>query len=207
MNPQGCGRHISLRADTYGWVGTALFVVGVALSTSCISVSHFGDGWNRGVVDRALLGEWVHVPFDDTQTAAAGYSIGTVFRIIQRGKDLEMTQVDAAGKNGPSNYPVRAFRIGTYQFLGVGPDQGSLMRYTVTGQVLMFCDDLGGEMVDFVASRFPHASSIRRNRDEGVHLVVERLDREAFEILSAIPDTSTFWECEAKWVRRSSGRP
>jgi hypothetical protein len=97
---------------------------------------------------------------------------------------------------------VRTLRAGNYQFLTLGgPKKGILVRYKVADSTLECCLSIGSS-VEFVESRYPRATNIRRNTGEGTYLTVGVLDSTVLRILSALPDRDEYWACGMKYEKR-----
>jgi hypothetical protein len=173
--------------------------------SSCFSVDDFGAYWKKAGIDKRLAGSWKETKVSQESL----YGLGPEVRFVAKGDAYEMSLV-VEGQT--SSVPAKTLNVGRYQFLAnrpdhpirpddaVGPDgrpQGRLQRYKVNSHVLELCDS---KLNEFVRTHFPHAVNFTQGSD-GDYMEIGLFDDEVFTILSAIPDTATYWTCNAKYAR------
>jgi hypothetical protein len=179
-----------------------LFLLAVMLQTACIDVEDFGAYWDKAGTDRALAGTWRQVSTSPEQTRAHGYGIGNTIYLSVKADAYEMVVHDADGKRPDAPfYPVKTLDVGRYHFLLNGRTKGMMQRYSISGNTVLWCQQFGPGMVEFVRARYPDARSVHKNKSEGKYLVIDTFDDEAFTILSNIPDQEEYWDCDQKWER------
>ena len=179
------------------------FLLAVVLSqTACINVEDFGAYWDKAGTDRALAGTWRQVSASPDQTRAKGYGIGDTIHLSVTADAYEMVVHDAEGQRPDALFhPVKTLDVGRYHFLLERRTGGIMQRYSISGRTLLFCQQFGPGMVEFLRARYPDARSIHKNKHEGEYLVIDTFDDEAFTILSNIPDQEKYWDCDQKWER------
>jgi hypothetical protein len=180
----------------------AAVVAALLCLAACIPVDDFGPYWNRGSIDRRLVGDWKMVAAGPEQTRRDGYGIGDVMRIAIKGDAYELTPLDDAGKQRDDPlYPAKTLVVGPYRFLAYGPIDGMMEPYRLQGRTLTICAQFGPAMVDFMAARYPNALNIGRNEGEGKFVVIKQFDDEVFKVVASIPNTSSYWVCHRKYER------
>jgi hypothetical protein len=169
---------------------------------ACINVDDFGPYWNRASIDRRLVGDWKLVPATPEQTRARGYGIGDVMRVAIKGDAYELTSFDDTGKQRDAPfYPSKTLVVGPYRFLASGPIKGLMEPYRLEGRRLIFCQQFGPSMVDFIEAHYPNAVNIGKNRGEGSYVTIKQFDDEVFQAVASIPDTPSYWVCDRKFER------
>jgi hypothetical protein len=172
-----------------------LLVVSTLPLCSCFFVEDFGTYWDKAGTDKRIAGSW---------RAIAGENVtldpDDVMRIVEKGGAYEIS-VSPHAKDDEPIYPVKTLSVGRYQFLAMGPKQGILVRYRVTGDLLEWCFSDPSSLNQLVKMRYPHAVNMQLTSIVGDYLKISLFDREVVAILSNIPDTNAYWVCDEKYRR------
>jgi hypothetical protein len=125
-------------------------------------------------------------------------------RFATKGGAYELsTSRDGEKAWGDLAYPVKTLSVGGYQFLALRlPDEngGRLQRYTISDRLLELYFSDGSDLNEFVKARYPLTVNFKQGSD-GSYMEIGPLDDEVFTILSKIPDTKTYWNCEERYQK------
>lgn len=189
----------------------------VVLLSSCIPVDDFGSYWQKGYVDPALLGKWsMTTPReDDERKEARSVKVDTdVYQVINKTGIYQFDSLDYKDKQ-KTDYtpdPARSLKVGNYTFL-MQPDKenlkkgrfikGFVFRYKLEGNVLQFCSPVPEQTGAFLNKKYPKTKNIQRRACTGKCLWdgvnIKKFNGEVSKILSEIPDTKEFWQCDTEF--------
>jgi len=166
--------------------------------TSCMNVGDFGAYWEKAGLDPQLFGTWVRVAANPSQTRERGYPIGDIMRVTERNGALEEAfTVD--GKPSPeAPFYAKTLAVGGYQMVIVGPRKGFIERYKVSPQTLQLCAFDHLYLAPFVKTNYPRTFNLEVVQGE---VKVNLFDDEVYRIVSNIPDTEEYWDCDVRSER------
>jgi hypothetical protein len=170
------------------------------LLTSCLEVENYGDYWDKGSIDPSLSGKWLKISETDEVTPT-----GQSFIFTPKDGSYQV-QTFSHGKpaddDGPI-YPVRTITVGPYKFLAKGPDQGSMVRYTVEGNAVVFYELNSKKAWAFFQKNYPGQEEFYKGdpddspeeMDESDDpMKLDTLNSQAAKMISALPDNESIWE-------------
>jgi hypothetical protein len=170
--------------------------------TSCIEVDNFGDYWDKATIDPTLAGKWQKISEEDEVTPT-GQS--WVFAVKDGSYEVHtFMHGKPADDDGPM-FPVRTITVGPYKFLANGPEQGSMVRYTLEGDEAVFLVLEPKATWAFIKKNFPGQDSFYKGDPEDTPDEMDQSDEpmkidtftdQTFKILSSIPDTEVYWEAD-----------
>ncbi len=194
-----------------------LLCLAVVFLSSCIPVDDFGSYWQKGYVDPALLGKWsVTTPREDDERkeARSVKVVVDVFQVVNKKGIYQFDSLDEKDRQEKdySPEPARSLKVGSYMFL-MEPDKknlkkhrfikGYIRRYKLEGNVLQFCSLVPERTGAFLNKKYPKTKNIRRHvcigkcMWDGVN--IKKLNDEVSKVLSDIPDTKEFWQCDSEY--------
>jgi hypothetical protein len=196
-------------------------LMAVLVLSACTSVDDFSLYWDKGVVDPALEGTWQMVGLPGLPAEEIGsIAAPTWWRFTKSGSSyLEqgINPVDPTADpkaiaqriaDNESHMLARTLRIGRHHLLmqrDPRGGRGALTRYEIQGATLREYWIANGAAVDFLKTKHPEASNIKKNVGEGSYVVIETFDDEVFQVLSEMVDNPIYWRlnCEYKKVPRT----
>lgn len=160
--------------------------------TSCMDVDNFGDYWEKGTVDRYMLGKW---------DLARDRNKVSIVVTEDRGMYL-MTY------NTQEKYVARTVQIGSYTFFMAketkyrNRNSGVIVRYAVIdGKVTLYEFDFAA-LAEFLKAKYPNQQEIYDTPEGGGSggLTIRVLNDEVVKILSEIPDTDQYWRKSDEYI-------
>ena len=175
-------------------------VLAVLALASCIPVDDLGNYWDNGVVDKALIGVWR----PDAEFKAQ--SEEKDFVIAKSGDKYRMDSLNDKEKSEPGYKPTYAktLKAGPYSFFMVGPRQGDLIRYKMSGDVIEVYSLNAKAAGALLKERYPDVKNIETHPENDrayEDVQIKLLDDGVFKFLSEIPDTEAFWKVESRCTK------
>jgi hypothetical protein len=177
------------------------------LLVSCIQVDDFGDYWDKATVDPSLVGRWNRVS-DANEAKTTGDS--WTFTVKNGAYEVQTYVKGKPDDDGPIA-PVKSLTVGPYMFLAKGPEQGTILRYKVSGDTVTFYVLDPEAAWAYIQKNFPGESSFYRGDPEddpndpeniGDPVKIKTFNDETAKILSSIPDTDHYWDPDTR-VRKA----
>ena len=168
-----------------------LAIAAVLLLTSCFGVSDINGYWEKAYVDTALQGNWQYVdekPYDKAKKWR-----------FTLDKDDNLYKVDGfmADTGLANNRPVdmRTLKIGkyTYALAKVDKQEWILMRYDVKGKNAHEILPNNEALIAWIKEHNPGLKSVEITEESPQDIKITKLDDEAFQLLSALPDGDEYW--------------
>jgi hypothetical protein len=181
-----------------------LCLVVLALS-SCLPVHDFGTYWNKGYVDRAVLGNWDvndSKKKNKTVTVQVTDSGGAyLIKLVENGKEKD--------QDGP--LVGRTLNAGKYKYILYGSESdnkkrtATLLRYAVKNGMFITYDLKPDSFLKLLHDKYPKVAEIRRSGCDGriicEPIEIGTLNADVFKILSEIPDTRKYWKASSAFLR------
>jgi hypothetical protein len=168
-----------------------MMILAVLMLASCIDVDDFGPMWDRTSLDPALQGEWLRIPVpgDDLALFPAEENI----RFVLKDGAYEL-QNDVHGEpDEKPDYPVKTLAAGSYKFLAFGPKQGSIIKYTIAGNIMTVYRLDFFRAWAFIQKNYPDVKNIVREDSEEAPVKIKYFDEDVLKALAALPDEETYW--------------
>src|SRR5262249_51303549 len=157
-----------------------------------------GPVWKKTSIDTHFAGRWhrVDVKIGGTPDATNQEWLFTEKRGAYEVKTFHNGKPD---DDGPL-YPVKMLVVGPYHFVAGGPKKGTILRYEVKEDAIVFYTPEFGKIWDFIQEHYPDAKDIYREKsnDNDQPFKIKVFDRQVFEILSKIPNDDSYWHTEAR---------
>ena len=170
----------------------------VLLLASCIEVDDFGDAWDKTTIDPTFAGRWEKISEVDEKPTGQSWT----FTVKDGAYEVQTFIRGKLDDDGPIS-PVKSLTVGPYTFLAKGPEEGTILRYTIDGDRVIFYVLNSQAAWTFIQAKFPEQDSFYRGDPDdesddpenvGDPVRIRVLNSETVKILSSIPDSDPYWE-------------
>lgn len=180
------------------------------LLVSCIPVDDMGGYWDKGVIDKLLIGTWI--PDKDFKSRHDSEPL----QILDNEDAYRIESPDENMRNRDEGQPTlaRTLQVGNYLFFMVGVRKGDLLRYAVRNGALEIYVLNAHAVRLMLAKDYPNVKNIqidacvicsnRAKRDETYDNVkINLFDATVYDILAKIPNTPDYWHLERRYRKES----
>jgi hypothetical protein len=172
-----------MRGKNHSASGKKLLLVACIALASCINVKDFGIYWDRGIVDKQLIGSWL--PETDTSSECIMFTQGK--------GELIFTTDD---RDEPA---VRTLMMGRHTFMMMRrpvSKSGELYKYTASKESLELYQLNKDKRDEFLKE---HATpNIVINDDTNV--TISTLDKPTFDLLQKIANDGSYWVLMTRYL-------
>jgi len=203
--PVACGKIITMKR------GLSIFAL--LLLAACIEVTDIGAYWDKGTVDKDLVGQWKQDAAQDPEIRA----------ITIENNEYKIESLDDKSKGAKDYKPLlaRTLTLGKYTFFMTEPVQekdnpkhnnSNIWRYKLKGDTVTLYRLQPAAMSDYLQAlkkkhpkeKDPQISIENhktRNADKR-YVAISRLDDTVAKILISVPDNAAYWEAAKIYARQ-----
>jgi hypothetical protein len=179
-----------------------LACLALLIVTACIPVEDFGEYWDKGTVDKAVFGTW-------KRTTRKGSGDNELVMIVNHKGTYRIDSLDPKDRKQKDYQPLfaKTLKAGSYTFFmttqGAGAkSERNLVRYQVKNGRLKEYDLERKAMEKWVHRKYLWVKNLDvscPNKCLVESVKIKVLDKEVFDILAEIPNTTEFWKPIDEW--------